>query len=41
MRSEGQNELVEKLQWVKDQIEKYKSAQKQRLAKSKNKPANE
>jgi hypothetical protein len=35
MQSEGQTELVERLQWVRDQIEKYKAAQKQRLARSK------
>jgi hypothetical protein len=34
MRAEGQNELIEKLQWVKEQIEKYKNSQKQRLARS-------
>ncbi len=37
MRSESQTELVERLQWVRDQIEKYKAGQRQRLAKSKNK----
>lgn len=39
MQSESQTELVERLQWVRDQIEKYKAAQKQRLARSKNKAA--
>lgn len=41
MRSEGQAELVERLQWVKDQIEKYKTAQRQRLAKSRNKASSQ
>jgi hypothetical protein len=37
MRAEGQAELIEKLQWVREQIEKYKNSQKQRLARSRTK----
>ena len=37
MRNEGQTELMEKLQWVREQIEKYKNSQKQRLARSRTK----
>jgi hypothetical protein len=37
MRIEGQTELLEKLQWVREQIEKYKNSQKQRLARSRSK----
>lgn len=37
MGKEGQAELVERLQWVRTQVERYKSAQQQRLKASKGK----